>query len=247
MSDQNVLYINRVLGGLHNDLSFLVDSGVITEQAYNSISAQIPRRWAAGAVVASPSNAIAVSAPPASSPQHQQSNITTLQDKFSNSLSLNPSQSQPPAPPVRGPAPIAHATALYAYPASDPGDLALQPGERVEVLEYVNGDWWKGRIARTQREGIFPSNYVQLQEKSMPPAPMPYQQQQVYAPTQPGPYNAPIPYQQQQVQQQQPQQQTVIVEPKKESMLHGVGKKFGNAAIFGAGATVGGNIVNSIF
>ncbi|RCK57758.1 [PSI+] inducibility protein 3 [Candida viswanathii] len=58
-------------------------------------------------------------------------------------------------------------------------------------------------------------------------------------------YQPPAPQQQQQQvvqQEQQPQQQSQSHEHLKK-----FGSKFGNAAIFGAGATVGSNIVNSIF
>ncbi|GMF58160.1 hypothetical protein B5S33_g4531 [[Candida] boidinii] len=105
-----------------------------------------------------------------------------------------------------------------------------------------------------------PSSTYQQQQQQQP-----YQQQELYKQQQPyqqqpyqqQPYqqNAVQPYQQQQVQQQQPQ--TVLVENPQGNNTNNnqvisdgakkFGSKLGNAAIFGAGATIGSNIVNSIF
>lgn len=119
------------------------------------------------------------------------------------------------------------ASALYAYTPTDAGDLALQPNDRVQVLEHMNADWWRGRNERTNLEGIFPRSYVNvLDEKALP---------------QPSNYgNMPLDV-----------SQSGSGEPGKHGKFeeHGkkFGKKMGNAAIFGAGATIGSNIVNSIF
>ena len=50
--------------------------------------------------------------------------------------------SSPPPPPAYppGPAVLSVATALYAYTPTDSGDLALQPNDRVSVLEHMNND-----------------------------------------------------------------------------------------------------------
>jgi len=48
--------------------------------------------------------------------------------------------------------------ALYAYEATDSGDLSFQAGERITVLKR-DGDWWTGKIG--DRTGTFPNNYVQ--------------------------------------------------------------------------------------
>lgn len=72
-------------------------------------------------------------------------------DSFANT-SLNeksggngvPSYSTPPPPPPPayppGPAVLSMASALYAYTPTDAGDLALQPNDRVQVLEHMNND-----------------------------------------------------------------------------------------------------------
>jgi hypothetical protein len=80
-----------------------------------------------------------------------------------------------PAAPA-GPMPLAYAAALYQYNAQDAGDLALMPNDKVTVTEYMNNEWWKGRNERTGMEGIFPASYVRKDEKAVvmaPSAPLP--------------------------------------------------------------------------
>jgi hypothetical protein len=128
---------------------------------------------------------------------------------------------------------------MYQYNAQDAGDLALMPNDKVVVTEYMNNEWWKGRNERTGMEGIFPASYVRKEEKSVMPA---------YTPSAPAPSNygnMPLDV----ASGAQPQGQVApAAEPSKmEANGKKFGKKLGNAAIFGAGATIGGNIVNSIF
>ncbi|QLQ80099.1 hypothetical protein HG537_0D00990 [Torulaspora globosa] len=150
--------------------------------------------------------------------------------------------------------------ALYRFDPQQDGDLALNPGDKVEVLEKPSNEWFKGKC--NGRVGMFPSNYVkpifsgsEVSRPSVPPPPQ-YEQQQVQRmDSQPSgsSYQQPLPYpppstgyyQQQPapqpVQQEQPQQHHAG------SQLRKFGSKLGNAAIFGAGATMGSDIVNSIF
>ena len=96
----------------------------------------------------------------------------------------------------------------------------------------MNADWAKGRNERTGSEGIFPRSYVAIvDEKSatgphQPPPP----------PTQSNYGNMPLDV----------SQSGSSSTPGKESKLNANGKKFGkkmgNAAIFGAGATIGSNV-----
>lgn len=167
--------------------------------------------------------------------------------------------------------------ALYAFAPQQEGDLALQPSDRIEILEKLSPEWYKGRC--NGKVGVFPSNYVKPVEKRevvvnrpipapvpTPPqyaayTPPPPQQQQ---PTQPFPpqfsgyYQQPPPPQQQMQPyvQQYPQAQVVQQQPVPQQQgsssggsdaLKKFGSKLGNAAIFGAGATIGSDLVNSIF
>jgi LAS seventeen-binding protein 1/2 len=131
----------------------------------------------------------------------------------------------------------------------------------------MNNDWWLGKNLRTGKEGVFPVNYVQVQANHIPP-PAPYASPTPqgmygneksqnpyggypgqYQPTQQGPpppgpsnpYNSAVPP------MQIAEQPTETKPGKGQEMGKKFGKKLGNAAIFGAGATMGGKIVNSIF
>jgi hypothetical protein len=121
---------------------------------------------------------------------------------------------------------LCEATALYAYPASDPGDLALLPNDKIDVQEYVNQDWWRGQSQRTKQVGIFPKNYVQAG---------PSEGDRM------GGFNQPLPG------MQQPNDQPHGQPSKMQEAGMKMGKKVGNAALFGAGATIGSKIVNGIF
>ncbi|KAL1960343.1 hypothetical protein VTO42DRAFT_8303 [Malbranchea cinnamomea] len=52
------------------------------------------------------------------------------------------------------------AIALYTFEAEQEGDLGFKKGEIITILKRTDKkeDWWTGRIG--DREGIFPSNYV---------------------------------------------------------------------------------------
>jgi hypothetical protein len=153
---------------------------------------------------------------------------------------------------------LARVIALYRY--IEPEDCAFEVGDEVSVTEKTNADWWWGTNLRTGKEGVFPVNYVQVQTTPAPnphneksswgnekatPYQAPYQQPYQAGPPPPGPsnpYNAAVP------------PMAVAEAPsepgkpgKGQEMGKKFGKKLGNAAIFGAGATIGGNIVNSIF
>jgi hypothetical protein len=105
-----------------------------------------------------------------------------------------------------------------------------------------------GRNLRTGEEGIFPRSYVVVDNNNGSSVD---EKQAGYYPVAPVPvsgYHAPPPagpvgqWQGQDQQQQQEGGSGKLGEHGKK-----FGKKLGNAAIFGAGATIGSNIVNSIF
>jgi hypothetical protein len=51
------------------------------------------------------------------------------------------------------------AKALYEYKATQPDELSLKVGDRIEVLEKVDANWWKGKMGF--RTGLIPATYVQ--------------------------------------------------------------------------------------
>lgn len=227
------------------ELESLLEKDIITYESYQSIHTLLPAESSLNG------------APPTPQPAAVQPPTAAL-----SNLALNnppPSYHQttaaaPPALPTRStpaPAPptkpiIAHAKSLYAYNATDARDVGFERGDAVAVYEYMNADWWMGRNERTGHEGIFPRSYVETvadpynstNEKAGAAAayggyPAP--------PAQQNPYNASAP----------PMAVANTNGEEGSGKAGGMGKKFGkklgNAAIFGAGATIGSNIVNSIF
>ncbi|KAF9146641.1 hypothetical protein BGX30_011833 [Mortierella sp. GBA39] len=46
------------------------------------------------------------------------------------------------------------------YPGYDLDDLPLKAGDVIDVVEYLNSDWWRGVITVKNMLGIFPTAYV---------------------------------------------------------------------------------------
>ncbi|KAH4131407.1 hypothetical protein HBH98_038510 [Parastagonospora nodorum] len=232
--------VNRSLGDIKNNLQFLVEAGTITSAQHDTIVSQLPvsAENTARALPAVPTQAMSHmninSQPtPAASPapEKKSSNAGYYADNH-NTNAPPPAYPSAPLAPV-GPPVLAYASALYQYNAQDAGDLALMPNDKVTVTEYMNTEWWKGKNERTGMEGIFPASYVRKDEKSMMPM----------TPSAPVPTNyGNMPLDVASSAQAPPQEPS-----KAEQNGKKFGKKLGNAAIFGAGATIGGKIVNGIF
>ncbi|KAK4240119.1 hypothetical protein C8A03DRAFT_31775 [Achaetomium macrosporum] len=252
---QRVIETNRSLRLIKNELESLLEKGIITDSAFDSISAMLPAETPlSGAAAARRTNPTPAPATPAS--------ITNNPSPSPAPAPAPPSYAQstasPPSLPARNPPPAAvpdkpvlvHARALYAYKASDARDCSFEREDRIAVHEYMNADWWMGRNLRTGEEGIFPRSYVVVdhtgdEKQQQQPAPA-----QPYYPVAPVPVSGyPAPPPAGQVGQWQGQEQQQHEGGNSKLGEHGkkFGKKLGNAAIFGAGATIGSNIVNSIF
>ncbi|KAG9780433.1 hypothetical protein KCU88_g3707, partial [Aureobasidium melanogenum] len=223
-TEASIALTNRSLRTIRTELEFLADTSIISPEQLSSILAQLPAQTPLHAPLHAPANA----------------STETPVDQFSN-MSLKehyaPVPTPAPLPPpayVQTPQILSIATALYAYTPTDAGDLALEQGDRIQVTEHMNNDWWRGRNERTNLEGIFPRSYVNVIDEKRPPMALP--QSSDYG-------NMPL-----QISQTG---STTNSEGRKYSKLEEQGKKFGkkmgNAAIFGAGATIGSNIVNGIF
>ncbi|KAI9673012.1 MAG: hypothetical protein M1817_003176 [Caeruleum heppii] len=54
------------------------------------------------------------------------------------------------------------AIALYAFDGDQPGDLSFKKGDIIDIVKRTEStnDWWTGKV--DGREGIFPSNYVEV-------------------------------------------------------------------------------------
>ncbi|KXX73528.1 Protein csh3 [Madurella mycetomatis] len=250
------------------ELESLLEKGIITDDAFDTISNLLPAESSLSAgpsrsQQATPATASARLPTPASSTTPSSpfptpaAPITTTSAPTTAPPSYAQSTAAPPALPIRNQAPAAppekpvlvHARALYRYAATDARDCSFDKDDRIAVYEYMNGDWWMGRNQRTGEEGIFPRSYVHV-EAAEDEKKQYQQQQQPYQPPLPGSVHgyplAPPPGQGYQ-QGQQPGQEGEGSGGKMGEHGKKFGKKLGNAAIFGAGATIGSNIVNSIF
>lgn len=213
-------------------------------------------------------NSSAAPAPPARNTPTASSQPTPPVDAFAamavqDNRTSSPAQLPAYTPPANAHKEIAHVVALYKYADSDPRDLNFEPNDHISVTEYLNPEWWQGKNVRTGESGIFPKNYVRVEDgPSSLAAPLnekspaygngwnqsrnnsayPGQQQyQQPPPKASDPYAGPVPP------MQVASQPTEHQPGKGGEMGKKFGKKLGNAAIFGAGATIGGKIVNGIF
>ncbi len=50
--------------------------------------------------------------------------------------------------------------ALYDYDARISEDLSFKKGERLQIINTADGDWWFARSLTTNQEGYIPSTYV---------------------------------------------------------------------------------------
>ncbi|KAJ9641030.1 protein that induces appearance of [PIN+] prion when overproduced [Coniosporium apollinis] len=220
---------NRSLRTIKTELEFLADNALITQQQLNTILTQLPSHTLLSAASPPPQevpttalNALQLNH---TNPYEHEKERAPSTGYYSTTPAVPP-PAYPSAPPA--PTTLAHATALYQYNPTDTGDLALLPNDRVVVTEYMNSEWWKGHNERTNQEGIFPRSYVKVTEEKLPMV------ASTSTTTEYG--NAPLEVSQGEAQPNKGQE-----------MGKKFGKKLGNAAIFGAGATIGSNIVNGIF
>lgn len=135
------------LANVSQELEFLADASVITRQQLSSILAHLPNEapQQANTPVPPPQQqqpVVAQSQPPPASyaPPTSQFANTSLNEKAALQQQQYSTPSiPPPAYPQAAPV-LSVATALYAYTPTDAGDLALQPHDRVQVLEHMNAD-----------------------------------------------------------------------------------------------------------
>ncbi|KAK1833097.1 SH3 domain-containing protein [Podospora conica] len=232
---QQVIETNRSLRNIKNELEALLDKNVLSESAFDAILALLPAEGTLGH-----SSTAATTPLPTPIPQASHAPPSYAQSTGPSGPPPLPGRKEPPPAPPAKPV-LANCLALYKYDAADARDVSFAKGDKISVYEKMNADWWLGRNETTGQEGIFPRAYVEEQHNEKggyPPPPGPQQ----------NPYNGSVPpmgiaggYNGQQPQGEDGQPSKTETNTKK------FGKKLGNAAIFGAGATIGSNIVNSIF
>lgn len=165
------------------ELEFLADTAVISAGSLAHILSLLPAEQSPQSLSLSLSSSAPTPTPtPAAGPVPKSTTPAVphpAQQRFLP-IAQQPPPPPPPsaAPPSYSPAPVLSlAEALWAFPGTEPGDLSFQAGDKLEVLEKVKDDWWKGRIAGREHAGLFPSSYVRetqiLREKpalpSLPP------------------------------------------------------------------------------
>ncbi|KAK6530808.1 hypothetical protein TWF281_007645 [Arthrobotrys megalospora] len=226
----------RALRNVRSELEFLSDTGHITGAQLSAILSNLPPSDLPATTSALSNSHVTRAETPVAAPSPAPVAAVTHTPTFNEKTNPVPTPAYSQAPPAyTHPPTLSVVTALYQYHASDAGDLALNPGDTINVTEYVNSDWWRGVNPSTGQTGIFPKDYVK-------PAPTNEKEGYGYGnlplqvanggSSQPAPYVPPA-------EQHQPS--------KFEEGGKKFGKKLGNAAIFGAGATIGGKIVNGIF
>lgn len=55
------------------------------------------------------------------------------------------------------------AIAEYDYEAAEDNELTFRENDKIINIEFVDEDWWLGELDGTGEKGLFPSNYVSLQ------------------------------------------------------------------------------------
>ncbi|KAI7899309.1 uncharacterized protein BX663DRAFT_522154 [Cokeromyces recurvatus] len=56
------------------------------------------------------------------------------------------------------------AVALYDYEADEDNEISFVEGDVITHIEFVSDDWWQGLAADGKSVGLFPANYVELQQ-----------------------------------------------------------------------------------
>lgn len=99
----------------------------------------------------------------------QQPSVTGDQSNYVYSDKKAPAPGRPAAPKpafgankTGGGAGPGQAIAKFTFDADQPGDLGFKKGDIITIVKRTESenDWWTGRIGG--REGIFPSNYVEV-------------------------------------------------------------------------------------
>lgn len=54
--------------------------------------------------------------------------------------------------------------AAYEFRPEEEGELYFKRGDKIEVLDKEDSNWWKGKNLTSGEEGLFPSTYVQKKD-----------------------------------------------------------------------------------
>ncbi|KAI7897602.1 SH3 domain-containing protein [Cokeromyces recurvatus] len=279
MVDSSATHVaNYMLDSILKDLAFLKDNNFLPQQTYNEVLAILPTQITTTNDKRPPlptrkSTNVALPMTASLPKLPVRRSVSTTPEKLVNRvLPIEENTTPPPAYSQKSPEPLATAEALYDYKGDPETDLSFKQGDIIEVIEYVNDDWWKGTVHG--KSGIFPQNHVKKIPPSIkakrpwippssnkPPmtantttiATMPYS----YPPPPTTIYAPPPPTQPPSQIYGQPSSTTVIVQQQQQEQSEGgdrvasMAKKFGGhvatAATWGFGATLGSQAANAIF
>ncbi|CCH61572.1 hypothetical protein TBLA_0F00280 [Henningerozyma blattae CBS 6284] len=75
------------------------------------------------------------------------------------SLPSRENATEEPSKPAGG----ATAIAQYDYEAAEDNELTFNENDKIINIEFVDDDWWLGELESSGEKGLFPSNYVELE------------------------------------------------------------------------------------
>jgi drebrin-like protein len=87
---------------------------------------------------------------------------TAIADAFAGGVPNPETAPEPVAAPVES-GNVRTAIVSYDYDKDDDNEISLKEGEVVTDIEFVDADWWQGKNSAGE-VGLFPSNYVELEE-----------------------------------------------------------------------------------
>ncbi|KAI5846156.1 hypothetical protein BZA05DRAFT_357600 [Tricharina praecox] len=89
------------------------------------------------------------------------SNYVELMPAGAAEAAVERAPSPPPSPPAPAVTEGKTALAIYDYEATEDNELSFPDGATIEDVQFPDDDWWHGHYKG--KEGLFPANYVELQ------------------------------------------------------------------------------------
>lgn len=232
--------INRSLTTIRTELDFLLESNVIDDDVYSKINESLPQRYNAN----QPRGSVSSSAGSNSGQEYVEA-IYDFPPQQDGDLELH----------VGDKVEVLEKPSAEWYKGRCNGKTGMFPSNYVKAAFSTSGQSESKRApAPPHYQGSNESKMEKQYTNSSNQSSF-QQQQQQYPPPSTNYYQQPPPQQQvvyQQAPQQQQPQQVIVQQPQQQqsngsSQMKKFGSKLGNAAIFGAGATLGSDLVNSIF
>ncbi|GAB5593592.1 protein that induces appearance of [PIN+] prion when overproduced [Umbelopsis nana] len=186
MSERETILANHILSNIQQNLSFLKEQNFINAQTHDEIVRLLPQTITAASATEMPlpSRKSAANIPPPNPrPNSFRANLAQPPPRRTPGAEINDAKKQFPIPkpmmptndynnekppavampmvekePIPPAYSLATAEALYDYQGQDHEDLSFRKGDIIEITEFVNDDWWRGKLQG--RTGLFPQNHV---------------------------------------------------------------------------------------